>query len=94
MLIASDGSHNMLKTAGYAESPAFGIWRITPRGRDLIALFPTRFEDEMTRRIVRESRTGTGIPGPDDGGEGGTESLPLVSQQTPEERIEAALQEL
>src|SRR5207237_997231 len=47
---------NMLKTAGYVESPSQGSWRLTPKGKDLFGSFPSGFDDATTRRIVRESQ--------------------------------------
>jgi restriction system protein len=81
---------NMLKNAGYIEAPTPGTWRITERGRDLLAQYPNGFDDAINRRIVRQAQggsdtTGGSGPGPGPG--------PIVDQ-TPEERIEAALAEV
>jgi restriction system protein len=78
---------NMLKTAGYAEAPSPGVWRITSRGRELLAAHKEGFDEEITRRIVRESRIG-----PDAGAE--DDEIAVGSDQTPEERIEAAISEV
>ncbi len=82
----------MLKAGGYVESGGPGLWRITSRGRDLLALHPDRFDDETARQIVRESRKGhqaAMVPE-----ESWTDSVASSGQQTPEERIEAALTEI
>lgn len=80
---------NMLKTAGYVESPSQGTWRITANGKDLLASSASGFDEQATRRIVRESQVGTsGEPAPEE------EPTPAESEQTPEERIETAIAEL
>jgi restriction system protein len=73
---------NMLKTAGYVESPAQGTWRITPRGKDLLGASPAGFDDLATRRIVRESQGGTSAETPS------ADETAGESAQTPEEQIE------
>jgi restriction system protein len=83
---------NMLKTAGYVESPSQGTWRITPKGKDLLGSSPSGFDEQATRRIVRESQIGTSGEAAHE--EGSTGSTPTESEQTPEERIETAIAEL
>lgn len=56
----SGWSLSMLKAAGYVESPAMGIWRITQGGRDLLARFPNGFDQETARRVIREGRRDAG----------------------------------
>ena len=73
----------MLKTAGYVESPSQGTWRITPKGKDLFASFPSGFDDATTRRIVRESHVSAGGETPP-----GEEPVAGEPGQTPEEQIE------
>jgi restriction system protein len=80
----------MLKTAGYVEAPSSGVWRITSRGRDLLAAHRTGFDEQTTRRIVRESRIGPDAGAADDE----TDEPTVTDEQTPEERIEAATQEV
>ena len=50
---------SILKAAGYVENPSRGIWRITVRGRDLLASHPHGFDDETARQLIRESRLAT-----------------------------------
>src|SRR5690606_33990315 len=47
---------SMLKKAGYVDSVARGIWRITGRGRDVLARYPDGFDQEAARRVLREGR--------------------------------------
>ena len=74
---------NTLKNAGYVEAPALGTWKITERGRGLLSQHVNGFDDTMNRKIVREAQGGPEPPGPG----------PVV-EQTPEERIDAALAEV
>lgn len=82
---------NMLKVAGYVESPSTGIWRLTEAGRTLIAAHPGPgpFDEKTTRMITRESRAAQ-VESHD------TEAdhPASVIQQTPEERIDAAIREI
>lgn len=80
--------YNMLKAGNYTESGAGG-WCITQRGRELLAAHPDGLSEEVTRRIAREARAGAAEQ-PDDSQEPGG----VVTQQAPEERIDAALKEL
>lgn len=82
----------MLKAAGYADSAAPGIWRITERGRDLLARYPGGFDEETGRQVIREGRRE--IQGEDAGSVGAAEVGEAAAQQTPDERIEGALEEL
>jgi len=83
---------SMLKAAGYADSPAPGVWRITERGRDLLGRYPDGFDEETGRRVIREGRRE--IQGEDvAGGEAADVGEP-AAQQTPDERIDIALEEL
>lgn len=81
----------MLKLAGYVESPSSGFWRITAKGRDLLALNPEQLSDAAMRKIVREARSAIPIDPSDD-----TSSEPPNSgiQQSPEERIDSAVKEI
>lgn len=83
-------SLNMLKVAGYVEPAASGVWRLSEPGRELLASFPDRLPEEVTRRITRESRS---TPGPGGAGEGPAEP-PAVNPETPEERIDTAVREI
>lgn len=77
----------MLKAAGYVENAAPGVWRITERGRDLLARHPKGFDDDTARHVIRESRKGIRE-------EDGIEVSAAIAQQTPDERIDSALKEI
>lgn len=77
----------MLKASGFIDSPSRGIWRITDRGRALLAEHPDGFDDDTGRRLLRDARL-PGLPGPD------RETAVDVGQLTPDERVDAAVQEL
>jgi restriction system protein len=84
-------SLNALKAAGYAESPSPGIWRISPRGKELLTANPGRFSDSLMRRISREARKAS----PEDVAEGASGEQPILAiQQAPEERIDSAVKEI
>lgn len=83
---------SMLKAAGYVDSPEPGIWRITERGRDLLARYPDGFDEETGRQVIREGRSQIHR-------EDFTEDTSLgisaaAVQQTPDERIDTALSEV
>lgn len=82
---------SMLKAAGFVDSPSRGIWRITDSGRTLLAEYPDGFDDNTGRRLLRESR----LPAPagPDAEPPGAANVDL-GQLTPDERIDAAVQEL
>ena len=81
---------SMLKAAGFVDSPSRGIWQITPKGRALLTEHPNGFDDDTGRRLMRESRVvDRTSPGAEPLGE---TSVDL--QLAPDERIDAALQEL
>jgi restriction system protein len=83
---------SMLKAAGYADSPAPGILRITERGRELLERYPDGFDEETGRRVIREGRRE--IQGEEVGGGGAADVGEAAAQQTPDERIDSALEEL
>ncbi|HVC92696.1 MAG TPA: restriction endonuclease [Pirellulales bacterium] len=83
---------SMLKTAGYVENPTRGVWRITARGRDLLASHPHGFDDETARQLIRESRLATRTL--DGGDDNGADVGGAAAQQTPDERLDAALTEI
>lgn len=85
-------SINMLKVAGYIESPSTGVWRLTEAGQNLIAKHPGPgpFDEKTTRQINREVRAAEKEPLDD----AGSDQPVLAIQQTPEERIDAAIQEI
>lgn len=82
---------SMLKAAGYAESPGPGIWRITGGGRQLLERYPDGFDEETGRRVIREGRQAQ-EQDRDDRGE--VVSTETVAQQTPDERIDGAVDEI
>jgi restriction system protein len=83
---------SMLKAAGYADSPTPGIWRITDRGRELLARYPEGFDEETGRQVIREGRRETQGDDIDPGG--GADAGEAAAQQTPDERIDGALEEV
>ena len=84
-------SLNMLKVAGYVEAPLRGVWRLTPRGQELLAANPTNFSDSLMRSINKEARNAIRA---DASEETAVEQPVSPTQQTPEERIDAAVKEL
>ena len=82
---------SMLKAAGFVDSPSRGIWRITASGRALLAEHPDGFDDDTGRRLLRESRLA--LPAGPDAESAGPANVEL-GQLTPDERIDAAVQEL
>lgn len=83
---------NMLKLAGYVESPSRDLWQITVRGQDLLAANPTHFSDTQTRSIAREARQVQHRMSPAE--DAPAEQAISPTQQTPEERIDSALKEV
>lgn len=83
---------SMLKSAGYVDNPTRGIWRLTDRGRDLLGHHPEGFDEETGRRLIREGRNREGGQEVAAGDLSGT--LDSTGQQTPEERIDGALEEI
>jgi restriction system protein len=82
----------MAKAAGYVDSPGPGIWQITDRGRELLAQYPEGFDDEAARLVIRESRRG--IRSEDAGDDSPADVSGPAAQQTPDERIDAAVREI
>ncbi len=79
-----------LKAAGYAETPVSGLWRITARGRDLLADHPKGLDEATARALHREAYLArSGEPGREV-----PESSGSIIEQTPEERIDAAMKEI
>jgi restriction system protein len=80
-----------LKKAGLIESPARGEYRITDRGREVLASNPDRvdmkylerFPEYVAFRDLRHERSGSRLPA------GGA-----TSESTPEEELDAAYQQL
>jgi restriction system protein len=85
-------SLGVLNKHGYVDSPMPEVWRITDRGRDLLACHPDGFAEKTVAQLTRESGDGTG---PNDvAASAGYEVTESVAQQTPDERIIDALQEM
>lgn len=83
---------SMLKAAGYVDNPTPGIWRIADRGRELLARYPDGFDEETGRRVIREGRSEA--QGQDFVGGGVAGAVDAAAQQTPDERIDGALEEI
>ena len=86
------GGLSMLKAAGHVDSPSRGVWRITPRGRDLLNQHPTGFDDETGRQLVKESRAQVRLASTPDWvpSAGAEPAIPL----SPDERIDAPVEEI
>lgn len=88
---------NLLKNAGFIESPSSGVWRLTADGLRALQEHPKGLDEEATKMISRKARE-AGLRGGDtesdtpeaDSGSETTQAL----QQPPEERIDAALKEM
>jgi len=83
-------SLHLLKAAGYAETPTAGLWRITSLGSDLLASHPGGLDEATARRIQKEGR----VAGGNESGGEVPELLGSGVEQTPEERIDAAMKEI
>lgn len=84
---------NVLKTAGYLESPTGAIWHLTNQGRELLASHPDGFDEDTARLLLREGRSKSDTPAEQATPPSGASTEPSV-QQTPEERIDSALEEI
>jgi restriction system protein len=83
---------SMLKAAGYVDSAGIGMWRLTPRGGELLAAHPNGFDEETGKQVIRESRKESQTAVPEVDSDNG--SPPPVSQQPPDERIDDSLAEI
>ena len=83
---------NMLKGAGYVESQEPGSWKISSRGCELLTAHPGPFDDQLTKRITRESRVSAGAD--EQAPDWASSNPPVGTQQTPEERIDLAIREM
>lgn len=87
-------AHDRLKRAGYSQSLQRGFWQLTEKGRSFVAAHPNgidqatldsiAFVPHQTKLAGEESMLASSPPQP---------AAPLV-QQSPEERIDDALEEL
>ncbi|MGH7471109.1 MAG: restriction endonuclease, partial [Longimicrobiales bacterium] len=84
---------SMLKAAGYVDNPTPGIWRITDRGRELLARYPDKFDEDTGRHLIREGRRETQGQGFIADGQANSIHDP-TAQTTPDERIDGALEEI
>lgn len=81
---------SMLKAAGYVDNPTPGIWCITDRGRELLTQYPDGFDENTGRRVIREGRRVV-----QDEAAGDAAGTPdAEAQQSPDERIDTALEEI
>lgn len=83
---------SMLKAAGYVYNPMSGIWRITEQGRELLMHYPGGFDEETGRRVIREGRSEA--QGQDVAGGCVAGAADAAAQQTPDEQIDGALEEI
>jgi restriction system protein len=82
----------MLRSAGYVDNPSTGMWRITARGRELLAGHPNGFDDKSGQQITRESQDRDG--GQEERAAATRSADTTSSQQTPLERIHDAVREV
>jgi restriction system protein len=87
-------SLNLLKNASLIDSPATGIWRITTAGQQLLAKHTGGFDDEVTRVINRQARIAVLQPDEEADDQDSGRDAGQALQQSPEERIDAALKEM
>lgn len=83
---------SILKAAGYVDNPMPGIWRITDCGRELLGHYPDGFDEETGRRVIREGRSEA--QGQDAVGDSLATAVDAAAQQTPDERIDGAIEEI
>jgi restriction system protein len=81
----------MLKRDGYVESPRTGFWRITAKGRDLLARHPEGLDDAIAKHVARDSQGGGSGPS---SREADADSSGPIPRQAPEERIDDAVREI
>ncbi|HXU29679.1 MAG TPA: restriction endonuclease [Thermoanaerobaculia bacterium] len=84
-------SLNMLKAAGYVESPSPGVWQITSGGQERILAQPLKFSEATIREINRASRAAVRGDSIEDAS---LEPILSASQQAPVERIDSAVKEI
>lgn len=77
----------MLKAGGYVDSPAPGLWRITSRGRELLAAHPQGFDEDTAKQVIRDSKKLRPEDPP-------PEPRLMASTQPPDERIDDAASEV
>jgi restriction system protein len=86
----SGWSLSTLKAAGYVSNPSRGLWTLTDRGRALLQTHSIVLPDDVYRQIIAESRSREQA----EGVVPGVPASPPDAQQTPEERIDSALEEV
>ncbi|MBN1605416.1 MAG: restriction endonuclease [Polyangiaceae bacterium] len=86
----SGWSLSVLKAAGYVDNPSRALWCVTEKGKKLLARNPGGFDDQVSRQIIRESRP---FHGPGQVSAATSEGHDVV-ELTPDERIDAVVEEL
>ncbi|XXY19223.1 restriction endonuclease [Sorangium sp. So ce216] len=87
-------SLNLLKNAGLVQSSAPGMWCTTAEGQRILAENPDAFSDETVRAITRDARAATLLVDHEEPDADPNRDSGQVLQQAPEERIDAALNEM
>lgn len=84
-------AHDRLKRAGLSQSADWGVWQLTAEGRELASEHPDGVDEETLEKIARPRKHGD-----DSGDEEGLEecSEAVEQEMTPDERIDAAIEEL
>lgn len=85
---------SQLKAAGYVDNPTAGLWRITNEGRKLLARFPEGFDQETARLLIRAGRRDTHSLAVSSDGVDSEVIDDATVQNTPDERIDEALEEI
>jgi restriction system protein len=82
---------SMLKAAGHVDNPSRGIWCITEQGKNLLATNRDRFDEAISRQIIRDSKV---FQSRSDSADVSDDSATATVELTPDERIDAAVHEL
>lgn len=85
-------AHDRLKRAGYSSSPQRGYWMLTPKGRH-VARNKVRLTAEEIEELAKVP-VASKIRGADDGAQGVELVSTAIDSQSPQERIDLAVQEL
>lgn len=85
-------AHDRLKRDGLSGSPSRGVWRITENGIALAGKHPNGLPDDELRRLAHPERDSK--VSDDEDVTGTATSLDAAESQSPEERIEEAVDEL
>ena len=89
-------ANDRLKRARLSESASRGLWRITPKGRELLDAHPNGVPDEQVRAICDVARHSSVRTTDQTNGPTETDSLRdwPVEKRSPEERIDSSVREL